>query len=36
MEPKGSLSCSQGPATGPCPEAAQHRKHDLLLYFESL
>jgi hypothetical protein len=27
MEPEGSLSCSQEPATGPCPEPDESNPH---------
>jgi len=31
MEPEGSLPCSQGPTTGPCPEPPASSPHSPIL-----
>jgi hypothetical protein len=34
MEPEGSLSCSQQPANGPCPEPDESNPHPQILFPE--
>jgi len=36
MAPEGSLSCSQEPETGPCPEADESSPQPHILYLKNL